>query len=191
MGGISRKIALRRYRCSTNNACSQAKYLATDSGKASRRKVETKYRSANRPKISAKRAVAHAIRRGRLPRARFLPCFECLGDAQEYHHPSYAWEDRLKVVPLCRRCHHSLHYGDQTAAIEEMGRIRGWISRSVVSHLRVPDRFGRSGYSGLIVLHLECSHLKSVRGSADVPKHARCCECANQHPPYRPGAGAN
>lgn len=184
MSPISRKINLRKYRVSDGNALVQARYRATPAGISSRQATEARYKAANKPKLAAKRAVAHAVRHGRLPRARHLPCFECLGDAAEYHHPSYAREDRLKVTPLCKRCHKTLHYGDQTAAVEALGLTRGWARRGVLSHVRVPDRFGRAGYAGATILSLECGHLKSIRGSAIVPVHARCSQCA-----WDPNAG--
>ena len=182
---ISRKLALRKYRAGSRNAQSQARYYATPRGRKVRQAIDARYHAANKPKRAAKRAVAHAIRRGRLPKARFLPCFECLGDAAEYHHPSYARDDRLKVVPLCKKCHKALHYCDQTAAVEALGLIRGWLAKPVISHVRVPDRFGRAGYAGSTVLFLACGHSKSIRGSQAIPRTGRCFLCAsNQEESY-------
>jgi hypothetical protein len=178
-GNISRRLALRRFRRSPKNVASQRRYLKSSGGRKTRRKIELRYAQANRDKRRAKRAVAHAVRRGRLPRAKNLPCFECIErDAQHYHHPSYEPEDRLKVIPLCSCCHHHLHFKDQTEAIERLGMLRGWVQRNVVSFERVPDRFGRAGFKGITVLRLSCGHLKSIRGSATIPNNARCVSCA-------------
>jgi len=61
-------------------------------------------------------AVKQAVRYGRLPSARTLPCARCGRRGKRammgYHHASYAKRDRLKVVALCWRCHVEAHTED-------------------------------------------------------------------------------
>lgn len=109
MASESRRATLRRYRVSDKNKAVQARYAATPAGKEARRGIEARYVAANLDKRNAKRAVAYAVLRGRLPRVSNMPCFDCLGDASHYHHPSYAREHRLRVVPLCAKCHSTRH----------------------------------------------------------------------------------
>lgn len=53
----------------------------------------------------AREAVKRAVRDGTLPRAATCTCADCGGPAQVYdHHCGYAWENRLRVRPLCRKC---------------------------------------------------------------------------------------
>lgn len=113
---MSRKETLRKYRVSAKNAVVQQRWKNTPHGKLSRRKIEAKYCLANKPKINAKRSVAYAVKTGRLPRAYNLPCFDCIGDAAHFHHFSYARSDRLKVVPLCRKCHRLRHSPERPEA---------------------------------------------------------------------------
>lgn len=53
-------------------------------------------------KQAAHSAVAVAVRRGDLPRARDCQCADCGGPAIEYEHRDYT--KPLDVVPICRRC---------------------------------------------------------------------------------------
>jgi hypothetical protein len=57
----------------------------------------------------ANRAVANAVQRGELAPVHTLACDKCGNPATDYHHPSYAKEDRLNVIPLCRSCHRMVH----------------------------------------------------------------------------------
>src|SRR5262245_8307460 len=51
-------------------------------------------------------AVGSHVRRGKIPRPDTLPCAFCGERAEHYHHwNGYAFENRLKVIPLCRPCH--------------------------------------------------------------------------------------
>lgn len=175
---ISRRLALKNYRVSKNNRASQKRYADSAKGRESNKRKSIKYALANREKRNAKHAVAYAVRRGRLPKASNMPCFQCLGDAAHYHHPSYERGDRLKVVPLCQSCHSQLHYEDQERALDNLGLLRGWIRQPVASFERIPDRFGRAGYKGMTILRLGCGHRKSIGGSAVIPKTALCALCA-------------
>lgn len=83
-----------------------------------------RYRAANRDKIEAyasdrerthplaiqaKNKVNNAINEGKMPSVKTRSCADCGGQAQHYHHESYAPEHWLDVVPLCRSCHKKRH----------------------------------------------------------------------------------
>lgn len=53
--------------------------------------------------------VNRAVARGDLLPANSQKCVHCGEKAEEYHHPSYAKEDWLVVVALCRSCHRQHH----------------------------------------------------------------------------------
>lgn len=63
-------------------------------------------------RITHKRAastVGSAIRRGDLPPAKAMPCHDCGGRAEHYHHESYDRDKWLDVIPLCAACHDRRH----------------------------------------------------------------------------------
>ena len=55
--------------------------------------------------IKARRKVSNAIRDGRIPHVNTIPCANCGGYAQEYHHFDYSPENWLNVIALCFPCH--------------------------------------------------------------------------------------
>ena len=60
-------------------------------------------------KVAVSAAMSHAKYTGQLPLATTKQCQDCGLQAEEYHHESYAEEDWLKVIPLCKKCHVSRH----------------------------------------------------------------------------------
>ncbi len=83
------------------------KYNCSRKGKANHKQWRLKH-----PEIcKAKAAVNHAVRRGKMPRVKTLQCHYCPAQAEQYHHPSYAKEHWLDVIPVCRQCH-CLHHHD-------------------------------------------------------------------------------
>lgn len=60
-------------------------------------------------KHAAKQAVADAIKAGRMLPVKDKKCAYCGAQAEAHHHPSYAPEHRLRVIPLCRACHNKVH----------------------------------------------------------------------------------
>ena len=60
-------------------------------------------------RIKAKKAISNAIYRNKLNRPETLHCMDCFGQAEEYHHPSYSFEQRFNVVPVCAECHRQIH----------------------------------------------------------------------------------
>jgi len=68
-----------------------------------------RYREADPNRYAAAIAVKDAIRSRQLPPAKECVCADCGGQAQHYHHESYAPEHRLDVVPLCASCHKKRH----------------------------------------------------------------------------------
>lgn len=83
-------------------------YLGSDT----RRRYER--RRSGQPQRKAKNAVAYAVRMGRMPSIKTLSC-ECGQPAKHYHHPSYARERWLDVIPVCIPCHTAIHRNDETA----------------------------------------------------------------------------
>lgn len=78
--------------------------------KSKKGKVADKYSKINRPnQIKAINAVNHAIQVGKLPRPDSLFCKYCYEKAVQYHHPSYKSEHKLKVIPVCTKCHRKIH----------------------------------------------------------------------------------
>lgn len=62
-------------------------------------------------RYAAQLAVLRAVTKGHLLPAKTHGCHGCNKQAHSYHHESYAPEDRLCVVPLCRSCHRRHHIG--------------------------------------------------------------------------------
>ena len=81
------------------------KYRQSEKGKDAKKR----YNARHPNQIKAEKAVSNAIRSGKLPRPDTLQCMNCFRDAKQYHHPSYAPEDRLKVFPVCVGCHIKCH----------------------------------------------------------------------------------
>ena len=57
----------------------------------------------------ARAASAKAVSQGLFKPAKELLCENCGKQAAHLHHPSYAEEDFLNVIPLCRSCHRKQH----------------------------------------------------------------------------------
>lgn len=58
----------------------------------------------------AHKTVAAAVKSGRLPKVTDQVCAQCGKQATGYHHTQgYSRENRLKVIPLCDKCHRTLH----------------------------------------------------------------------------------
>lgn len=83
----------------------KAEYLQTAAGKEAQKRKDDKRRESYPEKLSAKGAVQNAMRHGKLPPVKTLKCARCDNQAEEYHHESYAEEDFLRVIPLCKICH--------------------------------------------------------------------------------------
>ena len=108
-----RKAYQRVYRATESGKASQhrrdTKYQATKAGKESKRRCNAKYRERHPEKTEAQKAVNNAITAGKLPRPDTLKC-TCKGPAKEYHHhKGYAPEHWFDVVPKCTGCHRVLH----------------------------------------------------------------------------------
>lgn len=63
-------------------------------------------------RYAAHKAVATAVRQGKLIPAKSLKCCACDKQAQGYHHVSYHPDDHLNVVPLCKSCHNKADRGN-------------------------------------------------------------------------------
>jgi hypothetical protein len=67
------------------------------------------YAELHPERILAKKAVHEAIRRKQIAPAKKCKCADCGKQAHHLHHESYAEEQRLNVIPLCRSCHRKRH----------------------------------------------------------------------------------
>jgi len=62
----------------------------------------------------AKRAVNHAVEAGRMAKPSTLPCFDCGGQAAQYHHHrGYERPHWFDVHALCKKCHLARHSADE------------------------------------------------------------------------------
>lgn len=98
-----------RYKRSSKGKQAQTRYRRTERAKETARQARTRRHTKHPEKRSARNAVTIEIRAGRLPPARDNDCKDCGKVAQVYHHESYAEEDWLSVIPLCKRCHNTRH----------------------------------------------------------------------------------
>jgi hypothetical protein len=88
------------------------KYRNTEIGRKSRLSAQRKYEKAhyNKEKHLAVAAVYNAIKNKELKPVKKCKCFCCGKKAEQYHHhKSYKKKNRLKVKPVCRPCHRTLH----------------------------------------------------------------------------------
>jgi len=60
-------------------------------------------------RILAAKVVREAIEQKQLKPARKFKCADCCKKAEHLHHESYAEDQWLNVVPLCRSCHRKRH----------------------------------------------------------------------------------
>lgn len=59
----------------------------------------------------ASSAISYEVKKGRMTRAADLPCRDCGGNADEYHHHlGYSRGHWLDAVPLCKSCHVKRHW---------------------------------------------------------------------------------
>lgn len=109
--------ALARYRRTQKGKESRTRQRLSEKGKAVQFRYNEKRKLNNRDKAGT--ALHNAIRSGKIPHISTRQCLlsytgECEG-RMEYHHPSYAPEHWLDVIPLCKKHHvlaHGLPYND-------------------------------------------------------------------------------
>jgi len=96
-----RNIYKKKYRKTKKGKVANKRYKQSEKGKASDKRFAARYPN----RIKAKWAVNHAISVGKMQKASFFKCKYCPVQAQQYHHPSYAPEHWLDVIPVCVDCH--------------------------------------------------------------------------------------
>jgi translation elongation factor EF-G len=86
----------------------QKKYETTEKGKlAAKNYYQGRYKTPKgKLRESAKNAVRHALKTGRLVKE---PCFACGSEESVAHHSSYARDMRLVVTWLCTPHHNEIH----------------------------------------------------------------------------------
>lgn len=81
----------------------------TDHARKRRAMAMRRWRAKSQDAVKAHRAVAHAVKRGRLQRQ---PCEKCgAPNGEAHHHKGYAPEHHLDVEWLCKECHVVEHFG--------------------------------------------------------------------------------
>lgn len=66
--------------------------------------------------LEAHKAISRARSQGSLAVASEYLCVSCGNQAHEWHHESYAEDQRLNVIPLCRSCHRRVTRGTSDVA---------------------------------------------------------------------------
>ena len=99
------KDCVRNYWYTKDGIAAYKRYQQSVKGKARYKR----YALRHPERIKAKKAVSNAIHRNKLQRPETLHCMDCFEQANEYHHPSYAPEDKLNLVPVCSECHRNRH----------------------------------------------------------------------------------
>jgi hypothetical protein len=107
----SRKSYLYEFRRSDKNKEIQKEYSSSVNGKLSRKGITDRYRAKYPGKRKARTAVHNAVAAGKMPCIKTLAC-DCGEQAQHYHHKSYDKANWLNVIPVCNKCHYSLHHID-------------------------------------------------------------------------------
>ena len=98
-------------RCSQSEKRKAAKqqYQQSKRGKAAHQKALLRHKKQNPEEHTAKNAVNNAIRDGKLPRVNTLKC-SCGQTAKHYHHwKDYTPEHWFDIIPVCCKCHVTLH----------------------------------------------------------------------------------
>jgi len=102
---MRRKVQARYNRSDKNKEC-QRRYRHSDNGKANIRHNSIKFKFMYPHRYKARKALNHAVEKGRIPRITTQCCAQCGEPANEYHHhKGYAQEYWLDVIPLCYVCH--------------------------------------------------------------------------------------
>jgi hypothetical protein len=85
------------------------RYKQSPKGKKSAAKYMLNLYKRHPEKVRARNSVQYAIRTGKLKHPTEYQCSYCISGAQQYHHRSYDKKDWLKVTPVCKLCHKSIH----------------------------------------------------------------------------------
>jgi len=104
------RAAQAKYRLTDKHKTTQREWYKTKKGKNSLKERGKRYSGTDRQKAHG--AVSNAIKTGRLKSVsdRSQKCEYCEDVASVYHHyMGYGAGDRLKVVPLCRKCNRVPH----------------------------------------------------------------------------------
>lgn len=102
------KNCCRLYKISERGRAASRRYEDSDKGKAKTKIRDTRRKLLYPERIAANLAVNNAVCAGTLPPVGTRSC-SCGLVASDYHHESYAVEDHLYVIPVCRTCHRKIH----------------------------------------------------------------------------------
>jgi len=114
-GSEKGKAKRKEYAKSPKAKAQRRDYAQTERGKQVLRISREKYRRADkmtvegRIKCKARKAIFDEISRGQLLPPGRLRCYYCGAQAEQYHHyAGYEKEQWFDVLPVCRKCHHSI-----------------------------------------------------------------------------------
>ena len=85
------------------------KYNNTKKGRIKIHRDRKKYRANHPQKIIAHNKIGNAVHYGHIPPSNTQICNVCGEKAEHYHHNDYSRP--FEVIPLCRNCHVTIHYG--------------------------------------------------------------------------------
>jgi len=108
-GKKSRISAQKKYRTSLKGIIANKQYNQSEKGKKIRLALVRKHQIQHPEQIKAKNAVTNAVMTGKISPPCYIPCARCSGQAQHYHHQSYAPNKRLDVMAVCAKCHKKIH----------------------------------------------------------------------------------
>ena len=104
-GKLVARKARERYAKTAKYKATIKRYQQSEKGKDLFRRLRIRHLE----KHKARDAVNHAITAGNLLPAHHYLC-SCGEQSEQYHHPSYAPEHGLDVLPTCRKCHNEIHH---------------------------------------------------------------------------------
>lgn len=94
------------------------RYRQSEKGKTVMRRAFKKYKAKNPLLIQAISKVNNSIKGMKLPKPNTLPCYCCNRQAEQYHHYlGYEPEHWFDVLPVCRKCHRTIHASLRTLSV--------------------------------------------------------------------------
>ena len=103
------RIIIRTYNALPCNVERRKQYLRTEKGIIAKQRIYARRKIQCPEKLRAKNAINNAVTAGKLPCIKSLFC-SCSNRASHYHHYlGYAIEHHFDVIPMCPKCHKSIH----------------------------------------------------------------------------------
>jgi len=115
MNAIKRAKAQKKYRNSQKGVIANKRYNQSPKGKTNRIECVVRHQKKHPEQAKARYAVAQAVVSGKLFPPQIYVCVKCQKTpAQHYHHYlGYSKHNHLDVIPICAKCHKSVHFSHQ------------------------------------------------------------------------------